>query len=83
MKKCNCYVEVSGCHCEAVDVVITIPSTTRDIGEQLPLQHAKEKESNCTVYMKILTGIRYLARQGLPLRGTGDDSNGNFVQLYT
>ena len=73
--------EVSGCHREAVDVVIAIPSTTRDIGEQLSLQHAKEKESNRTVFMKILIGIRYLARQGLPLRGAGDDSNGNFVQL--
>ena len=49
--------EVSGCHHEAVDVVITIPSATRDIGEQLSLQHAKEKETNRTVFMKILTGI--------------------------
>lgn len=73
--------EISGCHCEAVDVVITLPRTTRDIGEQLSLQHAKEKESNREVFLKILRSIRYLARQGLPLRGAGDDSNGNFVQL--
>ena len=73
--------EVSGCHREAVDVVITLPHTTRDIGEQLSLQHAKEKESNRTAFLKILKSIQYLARQGLPLRGAGDDSNGNFVQL--
>ena len=73
--------EVSGCHCEAVDVVITLPRTTRDIGEQLLLQHAKEKESNQTVFLQVLRSIRYLARQGLPPKGAGDDSNGNFVQL--
>ena len=73
--------EVSGCHCEAVDVVITLPRTTRDIGKQLSLQHAREKESNREIFLKILRSIRYLSRQGLPLRGAGDDSNGSFMQL--
>ena len=45
--------EVSGCHREAIDVVITLSHTTRNIGEQLSLQHAKEKESNHIVFKDI------------------------------
>ena len=73
--------EVSGCHREAVDVVITLPHTTRDIGEQLSLQYNKNKKSNQPILLQKLRSIRYLARQGSPLIGAGDDSNGNFVQL--
>ena len=32
--------------------------------------------------LKIFEKIRFLARQGLPLRGDGDESNSNFVQLF-
>ena len=31
--------------------------------------------------MKILSRIRFLVRQGLALRGDGDESDGNFLQL--
>ena len=31
--------------------------------------------------MKILSNIKFLARQGLPLRGHGDEMNLNFMQL--
>lgn len=31
--------------------------------------------------MKIISSIRYLARQGLPLRGDGSEEDGNFLQL--
>ena len=34
------------CHREAVEVVITLPATTRGIGEQLSHQHALQKEKN-------------------------------------
>ena len=61
--------------------MIRIPATTKDIGEQLSQQHAKEKEENRKMFLKILSSIRYLARQGLPLRGDGDEQDGNFLQL--
>ena len=32
--------------------------------------------------LKIFENIRFLARQGLPLRGDGDESNSNCVQLF-
>ena len=31
--------------------------------------------------MKLLSSIRYLARQGLPLRGDGSEKDSNFYQL--
>ena len=31
--------------------------------------------------IKILSCIQFLARQGLPLRGHGDDNDGNLLQL--
>ena len=73
--------EQSACHREAVDVVLTLPATTKDIGEQLSQQHAKEKESNQKMLLKILSSIKYLARQGLDLRGDGDEADSNFLQL--
>ena len=61
--------------------MIRIPATTKDLGEQLSRQHAKEKQENRKMFLKILSSIRYLARQGLPLRGDGDEQDGNFLQL--
>ena len=73
--------ESSACHREAVEMLITLPTTTSDIAEQLSLQHSKQKEANRQIFIKILSSLRYLARQGLPLRGSGDDRDGNFYQL--
>jgi len=61
--------------------MIRIPATTKDTGEQLSQQHAKEKEENRIMFLKILSSIRYLAQQGLPLRGDGDEQDRNFLQL--
>ena len=73
--------EHSSCHREAIEVTITLPATTKDVAEQLSQQHSKEKEENREMLLKILSSIRYLARQGLPLRGDGDEQDGNFLQL--
>ena len=73
--------QLSACHHKAVDVMITIPSTTRDIGEQLSQIHRQEKATNRRMFLKILSSIRYLARQGLALRSDGDEQDGNFLQV--
>ena len=39
----------------------------------LSSQHAKEKEINREYFLNILSIIRLLARQGLPLRGDADE----------
>ena len=50
--------------------------------------HAKEKANNQSALLTILFSIRFLARQGLPLRGHyiqadigSGETNGNFMQL--
>ncbi len=61
-------------------MMVTLPAT-RDIGETLSRQHAKEKEGNRKLLLKILSNIRFLARQGLAFRGDGSECDGNFSQL--
>ena len=73
--------QASKCHKEAVLKMITLPSTTADVAESLSAQHHKEKLENRRCLLKILSTIRFFARQGFPLRGHGDDSSSNFMQL--
>ena len=61
--------------------MVTLPSTTRDIGEQLSQQHAAQKMKNRQALYQILSSIKFLSRQGLALRGDGDESDGNLHQL--
>ena len=69
--------EQSSCHRETVEVTITLPATTRNVGEQ----HQKGKETNRRMLLKVISCIQYLARQGLVLRGDRDEQDGNFIQL--
>ena len=57
-----------------------------DIGDLLYERHASEKNKNRKILLSILSNIRYLARQALPLRGdwnteTMSEENSNFHQL--
>jgi hypothetical protein len=56
-------------HCEAVEAMITLPKTTSDVGELLSKAHKEEKELARDMLRSILSSVRYLARQGLALRG--------------
>lgn len=44
-------------------------------------QHATLKANNQQALYQILTSLRYLCRQGLSIRGDGNESDGNFNQL--
>ena len=70
----------SDCHKEAVES-IELPLKTGDVGEMLCTEHKKEKEANRAMLRKIIESIRYLARQGLALRGHKDEADSNFSQL--
>ena len=61
--------------------MVTLPATTADIAESLSVQHNQEKLERHQYFLKVLSNIRFLARQGLPLRGHGDESDSNFIQL--
>ena len=75
--------EKSTCHVKAVEKVITLPETTKHIGELLSSQVAKDRKRNRASLLHILRALRYLARQGLSLRGSSltHETNGNFTQL--
>ena len=57
----------SSSHKEAVLKVITLPATTVDTGETLSSQHQCEKLERCHCFLKIISNIRFLARQGLAM----------------
>ena len=71
----------SACHREAVEVVITLPTTTGDVGELISANHLREKQQNSTILMKSLCSIHFLARQGMALQGDGTEDDGNYLQL--
>ncbi len=77
-------------HREAIDVVVTIPSITNNVGEMLSSSLANQRSRNKKILLVILSNIKFFARQGLALRGqyvSGDDStkggenDSNFIQL--
>ena len=67
----------SNTHAEAVEAVVTLSKTTADVGESLSAIHKQEKEQARDMLYKIISSIRYLARQGLALRGGGNDAKSN------
>ena len=69
--------ENSATHKHAVEV-ITRPV---DIDELISHNTAMEKRENSRCLMKIIENIVFLGKQGLALRGDGDDKTGNFYQL--
>ena len=60
--------------------MITLPAMTRDVGEMLSHEHQQEKQTNRQMLLKIISCIRYLARQGMALRGDDNEADANFFQ---
>ena len=73
--------EKSKCHADSLFTTVTAPSTMRDIGESLSAQHARDKLERRQCFMTIIQNLQFLARQGLPLRGDGDETDSNSMQL--
>ena len=71
--------EDSSCHSEAINVS-EIAETNANLPKMFDSKLTYEKFDNRQAFLEILESIRYLGRQGLPLRGH-DDSQGNFMQL--
>ena len=61
--------------------VVIVPSCYKDCAEMLSSQHAKERSDSRHMLYKILSNVRFLAQLGLPLRGSGQGDDGNFIQL--
>ena len=54
--------EGSSCHKEAVEKLLTLPATTKDIGESQSSIVAEQKQCNRACFLKVLDSIRYLSR---------------------
>ena len=62
--------QASVCHREANEALVMLPQQIRgDIAELLSQKHSDQKVKNREMFMKILQNLRYLARQGLAVRG--------------
>ncbi len=59
--------------------MITLPKSTPDVGELLSSIHKNEKEEDRNVLKTILSSVRFLARQGLALRGHDEEQCSCFV----
>ena len=55
-------------HCSEV-----LSTSCVDVGDLLDKQAASEKKANREYLLKVLSTVRFLARQGLPLLGSGDE----------
>ena len=73
--------ESSCCHADAVLKLVTLPASTTDIGELFSHQLEKDRSESRKCFVRILSNVRFLSRQGLALRGEGDESDSNFRQL--
>ena len=60
---------------------ITLPKTTSDIAETLLVQHQREKLERLQCLLNVISIVRFLAQQALPLRGHGKECDCNFFQL--
>ena len=69
-------------HKEARARLNTIPEVCGDIVDQMSTAINNERSANRQNLLKILSNVRFLAKQSLPLRGHGSGEDSNFTQLY-
>ena len=73
--------QASKAHGEAVQAVITLPKTTKNVGDLLSSAYTAQREQARDMLRIILSSVRFLARQGLALRGNTSDESANLIQL--
>ena len=73
--------ESSVIHKEAVLKIAATKSTSSGIGAQLSAQ-LRDQKHHQNMLMKLLSCIKYLARQGLPFRGHNEDAESFEGNLY-
>ena len=72
---------LSKTHKNAVETMVMLPRTCGDISEMLSSSLLHERIKNRQCMIAVATSLLFLARQGLPIRGDGNDSDANFMQL--
>ena len=71
----------SACHREAVEMLITIPTTTGNLGAMLSKESAIQRKNSSAAILEIFSSVRLLCRQGLPLRYDKAEIDSNLHQL--
>ena len=69
-------------HRETHERLFTISNTCDDISAQLSTTFNETRSVNRQNLLKILTNVKLIVRQDLPLRGHGSGEDSNFIQLY-
>ena len=54
-------------HKRAVEAVVNLPATTREVADSLSWQAAKTRKGNRSCLLQVMTFLRFLARQDLQL----------------
>ena len=67
--------------CDFHKVCVEALSAKVNVGDMLNREAAAQKLANREYLLKILSSIRFLAQQALPLRGAGDEADSNIHQL--
>ena len=73
--------ETSRCHQQAIQKLIEIPKFTKDVATMFKTNMTETQRENRTSLLKIISCLRYLARQGLSFRGHGDGKDTDLKQL--
>ena len=69
-------------HKETQERLCTIPNTCGDISAQLSTTFNEARSVNRQNLLKILSSVKVLARQALPLKGHRSGEDSSFTQLY-
>ena len=75
--------ESLNCYRQAIQGLVEIPTSTEDVSEMIKSNSTEVKSQNRVCLIKFISCLRYLALQGLPLRGNRNDQDSNFKQLLT
>jgi len=74
--------QTSAAHREAAEALVLLPSQIQgDIADICDNQCKDEKNASREMSMHISQNVRFLACQGLPLRGSSIDKESTFIQL--
>jgi len=72
----------STCHKIATEIMVTLPKTVQNVSDLHSSSHAEGKRANRGYLLKVVQCLRFLAQQGLALRGDGpEETNSNHMQL--
>ena len=73
--------ETSKLHQQAIQKLIEVPKSTKDVATMFKTNMTETQRENRTSLLKIVFCLCYLAPHGLPFRRHGDEKDANFKQL--